>query len=354
MDSQTEIERERAAYAAAIRRQNERLAFGVVAFLMLTAPLPVTRESDRVGVFVCALSFFVLCIVWFRIVPASAFGQLRVVVFGIFAQPCVVVLLVLTGGLQSEYFPFALLLVTTTVFAPRASHTAMVAAAAIVGLVGIALLLPSRELVADLGTRSLEVVGFAGFAAIVGRTLRASRSAIAARADELNDLRGRAETLSLTDTLTGLYNRRFADDTLTRLIADAHRGRAFSVAAFDLDGLKRVNDSLGHAAGDDVIIKFSRLAHAGLRGGDVAIRMGGDEFLVLLPGTGLEQATLIGDRVRAAVRDAKWGTPGAMVTVSCGVAEWRDGQSADDVLQIADRSLYEAKRAQQALVPAPR
>jgi diguanylate cyclase (GGDEF)-like protein len=354
MDPETEISRERAEYAAAIRRQNERLAFGVVAFGALTAALPVTRESDRVGVLVATLSLLALCIVWFRIVPPRAFGELRVVVFGILVQPCVVVLLALTGGLQSEYFPFALLVVTTTVFSPRTPHTAIVAAAAMVGLVVVGLLVPSQALVAELGTRAIELVGFAAFAAIVGRTLRMSRAAIVARADELNELRGRAETLALTDTLTGLYNRRFANDTMTRLIAEAHRGRAFSIAAFDLDGLKRVNDSLGHAAGDEVLVAFSRLLRAGLRGGDVAVRIGGDEFLILLPGMGREQATLIGDRVREAVRDGKWGIPSAVVTVSCGVAEWSDGQSADDLLQTADRSLYGAKRAQQAAVVGPR
>ena len=203
----------------------------------------------------------------------------------------------------------------------------------------------STALVADLGVWLLETVGFAILAAMIGRTLRASRSAIAARADELDLLRGRAEALSLTDSLTGLYNRRFADDGLKRLIADAHRGRMFSIAAFDLDGFKRLNDTRGHAAGDDVLVDFARLLRAGLRGADIPIRTGGDEFLILLPGTGLAQAILVVERLRAAVREARWGAPDTPVTVSSGIAEWTEGQTVQGLLQSADRSLYIAKRA---------
>jgi diguanylate cyclase (GGDEF)-like protein len=355
MSTQPESTRERADYASRIRHQNERLAYGVAAFLMLTAALPVTQEDDRVGVLLGGALVFVLSVVWFRLVPPTAFGERRVMVFGILAQPCVVVLLVFTGGLQSEYFPFALLLVNTTVFSPRAQHTFVVAAITVVSVAVVAFVAPrsgSSALVADLSVWLLEIIGFAALAAMIGRTLRASRSAIAARADELDDLRGRAEALSFTDTLTGLYNRRFADESLGRLIADAGRGRMFSVAAFDLDGFKRLNDSLGHAAGDDVLVDFARVLRAGLRGSDIPIRMGGDEFLILLPGTGLAQAILVVERLRSAVREARWGAPSALVTVSSGVAQWAEGQSAADLLQSADRSLYIAKRAHQTAVEA--
>jgi len=152
--------------------------------------------------------------------------------------------------------------------------------------------------------------------------------------------------------LTGLYNRRFADEALGRLIAEARRGRTFSLAAFDLDGFKRLNDTLGHAAGDDVLVDFARLLRAGLRGADIPVRMGGDEFLILLPGTGLAQAILVVERLRAAVRERRWGAPAALVTVSCGIAQWAEGQSAEGLLQSADRSLYIAKRAQRAAAEA--
>ncbi|HEY8862065.1 MAG TPA: GGDEF domain-containing protein [Candidatus Limnocylindria bacterium] len=355
MSAQPEAVRELADYAARIRRQNERLAFVVAALLIVTAALPVTADEDRVGVLLGGAMVFVLSVVWFRLVPSHAFGDKRTVVFGVLAQPCLLVTLALTGGLASEYFPFAMLLIITTVFTPRVQHTVVVAAATLVSLALVAAITPpptTAALVADIGTRLLETVGFAVVAAMIGRTLRSSRAAIAARADELEDLRGRAEALSFTDALTGLYNRRFADEALGRLIAEARRGRTFSLAAFDLDGFKRLNDTLGHAAGDDVLVDFARLLRAGLRGADIPVRMGGDEFLILLPGTGLAQAILVVERLRAAVRERRWGAPAALVTVSCGIAQWAEGQSAEGLLQSADRSLYIAKRAQRAAAEA--
>jgi diguanylate cyclase (GGDEF)-like protein len=355
MRTQAESTRERADYAARIRGQNERLAFVVAALLIVTAALPVTREDDRIGVLLGGVMVFVLAVIWFRLLPSHAFGDNRTVVFGVLAQPCIVVTLALTGGVASEYFPFAMLLIITTVFTPRVQHTVVVAAATLVSLALVTAIAPpptTAALVADVGTRLLETVGFAVVAAMIGRTLRSSRSAIAARADELDDLRGRAELLSFTDSLTGLYNRRFADEALERLLADARCGRMFSIAAFDLDGFKRLNDSLGHAAGDDCLVDFARILRAGLRGADVAVRMGGDEFLILLPGTGLAQAILVVERLRAAVREARWGAPNALVTVSSGIAHWTEGQSAEGLLQSADRSLYIAKRAQQAAAEA--
>lgn len=355
METRAEATREHADYADRIRRQNERLGYGVAAFLMVTAALPVTREDDRVGVLFAGVLTFVLGILWFRAMPARAFGDRRVMVFGVLAQPIIILLLALTGGLQSEYFPFGLLLVITTVFSPRVRHTFVVAAATALSLVLVAVIVPPRsaaELVAGLGVWLLETIGFAALAAMIGRTLRSSRSAIAARADELDDLRGRAELLSFTDPLTGLYNRRFADETLKRLIAEARRGRSFSIAAFDLDGFKPLNDSRGHAAGDDILVDFARLLRAGLRGADIPVRMGGDEFLIALPGTGLAQTILVVERLRAAVREARWGDPDVVVTVSTGIAQWAEGQSAEDLLESADRSLYIAKRAHHAAAQA--
>jgi len=149
MSAQPEAVRELADYAARIRRQNERLAFVVAALLIATAALPVTADEDRVGVLLGGAMVFVLSVVWFRLVPSHAFGDKRTVVFGVLAQPCLLVTLALTGGLASEYFPFAMLLIITTVFTPRVQHTVVVAAATLVSLALVAAITPPPTTAAD-------------------------------------------------------------------------------------------------------------------------------------------------------------------------------------------------------------
>ena len=165
------------------------------------------------------------------------------------------------------------------------------------------------------------------------------------RAEKLAGERTSAIELAFTDALTGLYNRRYAEDLLKRLVLEAGRGRPFSVVALDLDGLKRINDTLGHATGDRVIARVGELIRLELRGLDVPIRIGGDEFLAILPGTREHEARAVGARLSRAVRDDDWSAVGAPVTVSLGLAEWQSGQTGVDVVRSADARLYDAKRA---------
>lgn len=132
---------------------------------------------------------------------------------------------------------------------------------------------------------------------------------------------------------------------MKRLVSDAARGRPFSVVALDLDGLKRINDTLGHTTGDRVLARIGELLRLQLRGADVPIRLGGDEFLALLPGTREDQAKVVGERLRAAVREDDWSQIAVPVSVSVGAAEWRSGQRGEDVIKAADARLYEDKRA---------
>ena len=350
--SGTETARERADYAGRIRRNNERMALTVGAIFALTGVLPMTQPENRAGVLYAALAIFALTLVWFRLVPATALGDRRVLVFSLLAQPIVHVLLGFTGGIESVYRCYAFLLVLVTVNSPRTSHTAYVGAATAASLVGVAILTggsASAALVAErLATALLQLLVFGLFTAFSGRALREARRAITLRAEGLAGERATAINLAFTDALTGLYNRRYAEDLLTRLVSEAGRGRLFSVLALDLDGLKTLNDTLGHATGDRVIARIAELLKTNLRGADVPIRVGGDEFLALLPGTRRDQADLVGERLRAAIRDADWSTIGLPITVSVGVAEWRDGQSGADVVNDADARLYEAKRARRA------
>lgn len=148
-----------------------------------------------------------------------------------------------------------------------------------------------------------------------------------------------AAVLALTDELTGLPNRRVWDEHLPRELARAGRsGEPLCVAMLDLDGLKALNDTRGHQAGSDAIRQAAAAWDDVLRGTDLLVRFGGDEFAALLPGTGISDAEVIGERLRAAIT-------GLEVTVSIGIAQWAPGDSIDAIVERADEALYAAKRA---------
>lgn len=143
------------------------------------------------------------------------------------------------------------------------------------------------------------------------------------------------------DPLTGLYNRRFLPAIWAREIASARRHwRPLSAALLDLDGLKHINDTLGHLAGDQVL---RRIAKA-IRGSDVAVRWGGDEFLVLFPDTDAPGAELALKRIATAA--------GSDVRFSFGIAAWCRDVSLEELVKEADRALYEQKQQRGAGSPS--
>ena len=159
------------------------------------------------------------------------------------------------------------------------------------------------------------------------------------RNDELNEL-------SRTDLLTGLSNRRHLDEQLSKHLSTARRhGHELGVLLLDLDHFKQVNDTYGHLTGDSVLTEFARRLQASLRVGDIAGRWGGEEFLVILPHTGLAGAHEVGDKVRAMTASRPFtGAAGdsIRVTVSGGCAE-APADHAEDLVHRADTGLYEAK-----------
>jgi diguanylate cyclase (GGDEF)-like protein len=144
--------------------------------------------------------------------------------------------------------------------------------------------------------------------------------------------------LSRTDRLTGLTNRAHWDEELLREVQRARRsGRPLAVALVDLDHFKRLNDEEGHAAGDEVLRRCADAWQAQLRASDLLGRYGGEEFSVLLPETGLDQAREVVERLRAS-------TPGRM-TCSAGLAVLGGDEPPEAMLERADRALYAAKAA---------
>ncbi|MEV6814084.1 diguanylate cyclase [Micromonospora sp. NPDC051296] len=162
------------------------------------------------------------------------------------------------------------------------------------------------------------------------------------------------QRLSLTDPLTGLWNYRYLRESLRREVERASRfGRRVSFLALDLDRFKKVNDTYGHAAGDTVLAEFARRVRGEIREVDLAFRHGGEEFVVLLPETDTRGATIVAERLGAAIRDTPvtvMGHAGVReaipVTVSIGIAVYPDhADTGQQVLEAADEALYAAKAA---------
>jgi diguanylate cyclase len=150
------------------------------------------------------------------------------------------------------------------------------------------------------------------------------------------------------DLLTGLPNRAMNQKLFAELLArpePASPRSKLTVFCLDLDGFKAVNDGLGHATGDAVLVEVSRRLRASVREIDFACRLGGDEFVILLPAISSDEAVSIARRIIAAISTPFEFAPTAKIGVSIGIAAaTRDGNTADELLSAADRAMYEAKR----------
>lgn len=150
------------------------------------------------------------------------------------------------------------------------------------------------------------------------------------------------------DELTGMSNRRAIIGQLGQELARVEReGTALSIAFFDIDSFKRINDTLGHAAGDQVLRWVANVIVQSVRPYDSFARYGGEEFLLLLPGADADAAAAIAERARLAIQQGECVVDGkpVRITVSAGVAGWSRGVDADALRRAADSALYRAKQA---------
>jgi diguanylate cyclase (GGDEF)-like protein len=170
---------------------------------------------------------------------------------------------------------------------------------------------------------------------------------VASNISERHNLEMRLRELSDTDQLTGLFNRRKLEHELTLLFESLARYSVpTSIFLFDLDNLKKVNDTKGHHVGDEMIQVVANICRSALRASDFACRLGGDEFVVVLPNTGREQAIQFAKRLHDRLRKelSRFSVEGTIVTASIGVTTMLpEDRSYEDTLQRADRALYEAK-----------
>ena len=145
------------------------------------------------------------------------------------------------------------------------------------------------------------------------------------------------------DALTGLLNRRSGQVALEiELQQAAGSGAPMSAAMGDIDHFKRINDRLGHAVGDDVLRSVAASLRGGMRTNDLAIRWGGEEFLILLPNTPLDDAVPLAERVRNRVATTL-RVASDPVTISFGVGQWRPGESLAAFVDRIDAAMYAAK-----------
>jgi diguanylate cyclase (GGDEF)-like protein len=159
-----------------------------------------------------------------------------------------------------------------------------------------------------------------------------------------------ARNLADRDPLTGFFNHRYLHERLSEEVVRAVRTRRpLSVVMLDLDDFKLVNDTFGHLYGDRVLVHVADLIRSTMRGSDVAARYGGDEFALILPETGNEDAVRAAERILEAFRASPFAADGRQpfpIGASIGIASHpRDGRSATELIAVADAGLYGSKDA---------
>jgi diguanylate cyclase (GGDEF)-like protein/PAS domain S-box-containing protein len=180
-------------------------------------------------------------------------------------------------------------------------------------------------------------------------TLRRANESIVAVNHDLEKALEREQLLSRVDGLTGVCNRRYFFELAAHELAVAKRyHRPLSLVIFDLDNFKQVNDTFGHQAGDDLLVRAAQIARGLLREADIFARYGGDEFAILLPDSTAQASAIVANRIREKIAadqiSTKEGQAG--VTISVGIAECPvEACSMDQLVQQADQAMYAAKAA---------
>jgi diguanylate cyclase (GGDEF)-like protein/PAS domain S-box-containing protein len=186
---------------------------------------------------------------------------------------------------------------------------------------------------------------------IAEEELRRTKEELETLNHELKTALAREHKLAHTDALTGINNRRHLFELAEHKIAIASRyQQPLAVMMIDIDHFKHINDTFGHAIGDQMLKHVTQIACAKLRSADVIGRYGGEEFVILLPMTNAQQALPLAERIRAGVANLRVSTPkgDASVTLSIGIAEMEHGtrsETVEDIFRRADKTMYAAKQA---------
>jgi len=180
--------------------------------------------------------------------------------------------------------------------------------------------------------------------------------------DELKRDLERVRREAMTDSLTGLANRKSFDEQIARLKSDCDRqGKIFTLLMMDIDHFKSFNDNFGHQVGDQVLRLVARTLVDGVKGRDIAARYGGEEFAIILPETNLNAGVAVADNLRKAIAtkevvNRSTGEQLGRITISVGVAQFYNEEEIESIIERADAALYTAKhngRNQVAAAPTP-
>lgn len=177
------------------------------------------------------------------------------------------------------------------------------------------------------------------------RKLQELLKEVEGKQQELLDLNVELQELAMTDALTGLKNRRFLEEKLMDLVelAESSENETFSLLLIDVDHFKQINDTFGHPMGDAVLRELSWKLLRETREHDVVARMGGEEFMILLPSTNEESARVMAERIRLKLDHGSWTKK--RVTVSIGVTTYEKGNDSSILISKADAALYLSKGA---------
>lgn len=308
-----------------------------IAIVLLGVGISGSFAPEQAPIFVLGAGGVLAVVVFHELIGPGRRGRIARLAELVAAVALVGGLLALTGYASS---PFAMLFALVAVaaalaFGPRA------------GLLGAALSTVAFGLVllADPALATYTADDALRLSFGVGATWLLAFVAVA-YADRQRRAMRRAIDLSRTDPLTGLFNRSQLFTTLEQEVSRTRRSdRGFCVLMIDLDGLKAINDSVGHLRGDQVLRSLGAVISGSIRTVDSAYRYGGDEFVVLLPETDIVGAFVVAEKIRIGAEELELTLgPDSPVSVSIGlVSHPEDGLSAEELMVAADRAMYQAK-----------
>jgi diguanylate cyclase (GGDEF)-like protein len=327
-----------------VSRRTSEAAVRLVSYgFLVTAAIAVAISgawpATATAIYVLLGVAFLAVAVVHDLLPARILGPGKFILEGTGTVAVVTLLVALTGGAASPFVVgYFLIAAGAALLVDARTNFLLAASISILYLVTVFLVQAAQPL-ATMDVARL-VAGLVAFwlisylASVVARAQRTTRDA--------------AVRLSLIDPLTRLANRAYVMAVLDREVQRAHRtGRGFCVLAADLDGLKPVNDTFGHPMGDRILRTVGEVIGSRIRGIDTAGRVGGDEFMILLPETEEAGAVILAEQLREGVNEIRVdaGTWVVRTSISVGVASFpADGDTADELLEAADAAMYASKR----------